>query len=318
MARGRLITAAAAATIVVSASAAMGATPISIDPSARQVSNGTVTIVRTIVSDQQYDYSVAFDGPLNVHGWSHTGRLAGTSQAFLWEVFDQTIPNFDVSTDDGRVTGQCGGGMGNTVDDTTGLGLGVTPNSYGFDCVLSLDGGTPWQINIDTSTQETDGPSTVTFSGTYNVVDTETASLVGLDEDVTYGDAQLTEYTDDGGGVQWGPLRLSGQLMIGSTRYEGDLVSDIGPYVYSSPMPPMNMSGSANGMTVSGSCANTPNGPVSSVIGQVEWTFDFNCQLAVNGGAPNTVHVRTVFNGGGGRCSGRQCWSDYKGYVTDQ
>lgn len=317
MSRGRLIPAIAVATVVVSTSAAMGGAPVSVNPSARQVSTGSVTIVRTIISDQEFDYSVAFDGPLNVHGWSHTGRLSGTSGAYLWEAFDQTIPNFDVSTDDGRVTGQCGGALRNTLDDATTLGTGLTPSHYEFDCVLSQDGGTPWQITIRTDTQESDTPSTVTFAGTYKVVDTA-SSYVGIDEDVTYGDAQLTEYTDDGGGVQWGPLRFSGQLMIGSTRYEGDLVSDVGPYVYAMPMPPMNMTGSANGLTVSGSCANTPDGPVTTVIGHAEWAFDFNCQLSINGGSPNTVLWRTTFTGGGGRCSGRQCWSDYKGYVTDQ
>lgn len=319
MSRGRLISAITGATIVVGTSAAMGAAPVSIDPSARQVSNGAVSITRTIVNDQDYDYSVTFDGPLNVHGWSHTGRLAGTSEAVLWEAFDQTIPNFDVSTGDGRVTGQCGGSrQATTVENTIGVDLEEVPDQYVFDCVLSLDDGTPWQIIIKTQTQESDSPSTVTFTGTYRVVDTA-SSFVGLDEDVTYADAQLTEYTDDGGGVQWGPLRFSGQLMIGSVRYEGDLVSDVGPYVYSLPIPPMNMFGSANGLTVAGSCANTPNGAVSSVIGQVERTMDFNCQLNVNGGPSTTVLLRVVYTGGGGgRCSGRQCWSDYKGYVSDQ
>jgi hypothetical protein len=135
---------------------------------------------------------------------------------------------------------------------------------------------------------------------------------------VTYGDSQLMQYTDEGGGVQWGPLRLSGQIMIGTVRYRGDIVSEVGPYVREPLIPTMQVSGSHGGLTVSGSCANPFPGPLTQAVGQFEWTFDWNCRLAVNGGPESTVLLRTIYTGGGGRCSGRACWGDFSGYFTEQ
>jgi hypothetical protein len=109
-------------------------------------------------------------------------------------------------------------------------------------------------------------------------------------------------------------LRLSGQIMIGSTRYRGDLVSDTGPYGFGVSIPDMTVSGSANGLTLSGDCS----GVVDSVLSQVKWTLDFTCQLSVNTATPVTVQLQTTYTGGGGRCNGRQCWSDYAGYFTNQ
>lgn len=317
MAGRRLVAAAIVVATVVTGSAALGAGPVSVSPSSVQVSKGSVTITRTSVSNgQELDYSVAFVGPLKVHGWSHNGRLSGTSTASYSEAFSGEIPNFSVASGDGRVTGQCGGAPNNPVDDTTGEGVSDLANRHGFvfDCVLADGGSTPWQVRIDALTQaKTSGAATTTFSGTYAVTDVET-SLVGLDADVTYGDAQLTEYTDSGGGVQWGPLRLSGQVVVGAARYRGDLVSAVGPYGYGPTIPDMTVSGSANGSTVSGDCA----GVFDDVLSQAVWTMDFTCNLSVNGGAPATVQLRTTFPTGGGRCVDRQCWTDYAGYFTNQ
>ncbi|MDQ1696091.1 MAG: hypothetical protein QOJ03_1444, partial [Frankiaceae bacterium] len=269
----RRITTLAAAVAVCAGAAASNAAPVSVHPKSIQVSRGDVTITRTSVSDaQEVDYTVSFVGPLKVHGWSHTGALTGTSSAVIWETFTDNIPNFDVATADRVVTGQCAGGPDNPVDDTTTVDLSdardlLNRHGYSFDCVLSHDGGTPWQVIIKAQTQQSElSPDSTRFSGTYSVTDAET-SVVGLDENVTYGDAQLTEYTDDGGGVQWGPLRLSGQIMIGTTRYRGDLVTDTGPYVFGGSIPDMTVSGSANGLTVSGDCS----GVIDGVLSQVTW-----------------------------------------------
>jgi hypothetical protein len=291
------------------------AAPVSVHPQSVQVSRGSATIVQTRVSDQEYDYQVAFTGPLAIHGWTHTGTLRGSSTAYLWEAFAGTIPDFPVATGDGVVTGDCAGGPDDPVDSNTGVGVSDLANvhGYSFGCDLGHNGGPRWHVNISTSLKEqVVGPKTTRFSGTYRVIDVQ-SSLVGIQQNVTYGDFQLTTYTDDGGGVQWGPFLFSGQMMIGSTRYDGDLVSDVGPYVYSLPMPEMTVSGSSHGLHVTGQCS----GAYDPVFSQVRNTYDFTCRLQVNAGALVTVPLRGFVTGGGGRCVSQQCWNDEDGYVVD-
>jgi hypothetical protein len=314
--RRRLIAAVGGLTSIVAGVVSAQAAPVTVHPSSVRVSQGDVTILRTSVSDgQELDYQVTFSGPFAVHGWTYTGTLQGTAVATSWETFYGDIPAFDVTSPDGVVTGACGGSPDNPADDATGLGVSEATNGHGytFGCDLWHD-GVPWQVSIKTHSQQAQvDTDTTRFSGTYRLVDAET-SLVGIEKNVTYGDVQLSSYTDDGGGVQFGPLHFSGQIVIGSTRYVGDLVSAVGPYIYSLPMPDMQVTGSSNGQQVTGACGGT----VDPVFSEVEWTYDFTCRLSVNGGPEVSVPLRATFTGGGGRCRGRQCWSDQRGYYLSE
>lgn len=288
------------------------AAPVAVHPQSVQVSRGSVSIVATKVTAQQTNFQVSFTGPLAVHGWTHNGTLRGTSTAYNWEVFDRTIPRFPVATGDGVVKGGCGGTPDDPVDSNTGVAASEVTDvhGYAFGCVLGHNGGPRWHVDIGTTLKEqVVGATTTRLTGTYRVVDAR-SSLVGIQQDVTYGDFQLTTYTDDGGGVQWGPLLFSGQLVIGSTRYVGDLASDVGPYVYSLPMPEMTVAGSSNGLHVTGQCT----GAFDATLSQVTTTYDFTCRLQVNAGPVVTVPLRGLVTHGSGRCLSRQCWRDEMGY----
>src|SRR4051812_47110961 len=106
--------------LVVSATGALAGSPVAVHPKTVHVSQGDITILQTVVNGGlEKDYDVTLTGPLAVHGWSHTGVLHGTSVAQIAEAFGTGIPEFSVSTDDGVVTGDCGGGRSDDLEDTT-------------------------------------------------------------------------------------------------------------------------------------------------------------------------------------------------------
>src|SRR3954452_4205655 len=316
--RRRLVAVVGGLTALVGGVVSAQAAPVSVHPKSVQVSRGDVTIVRTSVSGgAEIDYQVAFTGRLAVHGWTYTGTLQGTSVArSSWETFPGSgIPAFDVASPDGVVTGARGGGPDDPVDDTTGVAVSdrINRHGYSFTCDLSHDGGARWQVSIDTTSklQQVDADTT-RFTGTYRIVDVRT-TVVGIAKNVTYGDVQLGVYSDTGWGQQLGPLQFSGQVVIGTARYVGDLVSAVAPYAPTSAITDLPISGTSAGHSVTGTCSGDINALLFLAVGTA---YDLTCDLSLDDGPVVSVPLRAFITGGGGRCSGRECWRDDTGYFT--
>ena len=268
-------------------------------------SKGTVDLTTSTADDgESRVYTVHFRGPVTDHGWSYSGTLTGTGSTFAWSASMDSTPVLSVTSDDGTVAGRCVGGSG-TADEVTASALHMK-----FGCVLSRNGSTPWQIALDSVlTQDTNAGST--WTGSYLEKDTG-LPRVTAGQSVSQGEVQLGDETGDGY-LTYGPLRLSGQIDIGGILYSGDLVSGTSEPVQSSDIPPLAMSGSSNGMTVTGTCSGTYD---SQVVGQtgVASSYELDCSLAVGSAAPAAVTLKTVFVTGTGGCSYRDCWGDSSGY----
>lgn len=270
-----------------------------------QGSQGSVDL--TVTSDADgvsSDYTVNFRGRITDHGWAHSGTLTGTGSTWLWTASMDSTPILSMSSEDGTVSGKCVGSS-ETADDVTSGALPMT-----FGCVLSHAGGTPWQITLQSVlTQDTSAAATWTGSYLENDVATPQASLDGA---LSYGDVQIGNASSFGE-LQYGPLRFSGQIDIGGVLYTGDLVSGMSGYVASNDVPPLAVSGSSNGMDVTGTCSGAYDG----TLGQAGVaSYEFTCSLAVGTAAPVTVPLKTVLLTGTGGCSYRDCWGDSAGYFV--
>jgi hypothetical protein len=275
-----------------------------------QTSKGTVNL--TIGSTDSGDttvYTVQFTGPITDHGWSHTGTLTAIGSTWRWTASMANLPFLSVSTGDGKISGTCAGASQAASVDETVAGDGPLLD-VDFGCVLSRLGGTPWEITLHTLIKQgLAGGST--WTGTY--VEDDVASP-GADPSgsATFGQVQLGTYTSEGT-PQYGPLRFSGQIDIGGTLYRGDLVSGVSDYVRSIDIPPLAVSGSSNGLDVSGTCSGLYDETVAQADVQ---SYEFTCSLAVGQAAPVTVSLKSVFDRGVGACAFRDCWGDSEGYYV--
>jgi len=127
----------------------------------------------------------------------------------------------------------------------------------------------------------------------------------------SHGDIQFTDETD-GSGVVYGPIRLSGHFKLGNVSWDGDLISGQSALVQQADIPPLAMSGSDDGHTVGGTCS----GSLDPTLDQATTAYDLSCTLGVDGAAPTTLALRTVFTRQRARCSGRICWSDDAGWFV--
>lgn len=274
-----------------------------------QTSKGTVDLtVGSADNGTTSVYTVHFRGPITDHGWTHTGTLTAIGYSWPWTASMANMPILDASTGDGKVTGTCAGiSQAAAVDETVsgdGPVLDVT-----FGCVLSRNGSTPWEVSLQSviSQAQSVGP----WTGIY--VEDDTATPQVNQGSLTYGDVQFG-YESADGAQRLGPLRFSGQIDIGGALYRGDLASGLSDWVTSDDLPPVAVSGSSNGMTVSGTCSGIYD-ETSAQAGLPSYEFD--CSLAVGPAAPVAVSLKSVFDGGtGGACSYRDCWGDEAGYFT--
>ena len=294
--------------VVVAAATFAGGTvvaPVEAASASGQFSQGSVQLtVGSADAGESSVYTVTFDGPISDHGWTHTGTLTAVGSTWSWTASMTTTPILSVSSDDGTVTGTCAGSS-NSVDVLPTAALDMT-----FGCVLSRSNSTPWQVTLRSTLQQ-DVNGAPTWSGDYAESDVATPS-VNVDGALSYGDVQFGDVTGDGV-LQYGPLRLSGQITIGGTQYRGDLVSGVSDPVTDGTVPPLAVSGSANGVDVSGTCT----GAYDDVLAQAGVSsYEFTCTLAVGSAAPVQVPLKTVFVGGTGACSYRDCWGDSWGYFT--
>lgn len=269
-----------------------------------QLSKGMVDLSRVTGDDGESSvYTVHFRGPISDHGWAYNGQLTAVGATWSWTASLSSTPILSVTPDDGTVTGTCAGAS-DTADLVTTSAFDMT-----FGCVLSRSGSTPWQITLRAALSQ-DATDPALWTGDY--VESETTSQVNVPGDLTYGEAQLGNRSSVGY-PSYGPLRLSGQISIGGTLYRGDLVSGTSDFIASNDIPPLSISGSGNGVTVSGTCSGT----YDETLAQAGLSsYDFSCSLAVGGAPPAAVSFKTVFTSGTGTCSYRDCWGDSAGYFT--
>lgn len=292
--------------VLATSGAVVQAAPISVSPQAVNVNEGTVTIVRVADDDINFDYTVTFEGSIADHGWTFSGTMGGSShQTDRLGVFPWFVPIFTVTSSDGSLSGTCGGHQGDELEPVSEQlvdGVPATPIlQERFDCELSRNGSTPWWIRIDSTlpNSSTVGNQT-TFSGLYRALDVE-PSLVEGDKTGTHGSYQLVQPSYFNVDTQmFGPLRLFGQIVIGSQIYRGELVTtEVLPDDTSDccvNMPPLNIEGTGEGGYVTGTCAGVPDIGTNKWTGVVEyipgWTF--TCHLALNSAAPVEVTLRAL------------------------
>lgn len=279
------------------------ALPAASDPPA---SAGTVTLVRGVdPATTDANFTVNFQGRISDHGWSYVGTLSGTGTTWGYSGGVTQPPYLSMTSADGSVSGWCAG------DSETGGLVAAGTLDIEFRCVLSRDGGTPWETALDATTQQVaSATSQSSWSGRY-VGASVTAPEVAADgsPSSTYGEVQLGSQ-ENGDAIAYGPLRFSGQIAIGSTLYRGDLVSATSAFVASSVIPPLPVSGTSNGVTVTGTCTGTPNETASNVAP----TYSFTCSLAAGTAPAVTVTLIGVFPVSANACSFRDCWSDEAGW----
>lgn len=337
MLSGRALLSVAAALTVITGGA-VSAAPVSVSPAAVRVSSGSVSIVQTVDAAGNANYAVTFTGTVGGHGWTYSGTLSGLSQQPFSEYSPNgpwVIPNFPVSSSNGRITGFCGARPGDSLDGVNLIAASspVAPGSVGpvpqevFDCVLSRDGGTPWAITLDTllANSSTDAGAT-TASGSFRGV--EAASSLVAVPSTTFGDVQLTtHYICCGtGSLVFESLVFSGQIDLGSTVYHGDLVST-GTATEGTPgawtMNPITMSGTGPHEQVTGECSGTLNQSATGLVVSTATDAspdDFTCNLSLNGAAPVTVTLHAYLLGGESRVAPNpdfdSGWSDDSGTFT--
>jgi hypothetical protein len=270
-----------------------------------QVSQGAVDLTRSSGDNGESTvYTVNFHGWVTDHGWSHTGTLTGVGSTWAWAAGMGSTPILSMSSDDNTISGRCAGSS-DTIDEVATGALHMD-----FGCVLSRNGGTPWQITLESALIQ-DLNDAAIWTGRYdeNDVATPQANLRGT---LSYGGVQLGDASGLGY-FQWGPLRFSGQINIGGTLYRGDLVSGMSDPTASNDVPPLAVSGSSNGLDVTGTCS----GAFDQTVGQVaDGFYEFTCNLAVGSAAPATVSLKTALVSGTGACSYRDCWGDHAGHFT--
>lgn len=293
---------------VVVTSGAMSSVSAMASTVSAQANKGTVDLsVGTADAGETSVYTVHFRGPISDHGWSHTGTLTAVGSTWSWAGSMSNIPILSVSSDDGTVSGTCGTVSQAASVDEALIGDGPALD-LDFGCVLSRSGSTPWEITLQSAvTQLTAGAP---WTGSY--VEGDTATTQVNTRSLTYGEVQLGDSSGEGY-PQYGPLRFSGQIDIGGNLYRGDLVSGVSDPVASNDIPPLAVSGSSNGVTVSGTCAGTYD--ETSAQADVS-SYEFSCTLAAGNAAPVTVSLNAVFTTGTGACSYRDCWGDSEGYFT--
>jgi len=299
-----------------------GTYPAAASTASAQASKGSVDL--TISTGCCWsDYTVHFRGPISDHGWSYSGTLTGVGTTSVWTATMDETPILSMTSDDGTVSGNC---AGNTVGTdevaqaadianvteapaVTEIGGEVSTAAIEMDfgCVLSRNGGTPWQISLhSTITQDTSAGAT--WTGSYAETDVATPQ-VNVKGALTYGDVQLGWFSPSGA-LQYGPLRFSGQIAIGATLYRGDLVSDLNNPVTALPggyVPPLAVSGSSNGVNVSGTCNAVYNAAA---------LYDLVCTLAVDSAAPVTVSLQPTYVTSIRGQSYRDGWGDDAGYFV--
>ena len=286
---------------------AIAVTVITLVGTAAAAQAGTVGLTLTTDSATlTRNAAVTFRGQVVGHGWTYVGTLAGTGKTWSYNSSLANLPILSMTSGDGTVAGTCVGSS-ETADQTTNAVIDMS-----FGCVLSRNGGTPWEVVLDSALQQLNasGYDDGTWSGTYGQA-TAPTPLVNAGHTPTYGQIQLGD-AESGGAIQYGPLRFSGQIAIGASLFRGDLVSGTSAWVQSSDIPPVAVSGSSDGQTVSGTCSGTPD----DVLGQGSSGDLFTCSLSVGSAAPVTVLLNSVYTGRFGGCSYRDCWGDSAGLFT--
>lgn len=274
---------------------------------------GTVTLTRSLnLTTQNADFALTFQGRVTDHGWSYVGTLTGTGSTWGYGGEVSQPPYLAMTSGDGSVSGWCSGGSETGVLGADTLNM-ATPDME-FQCVLARNGGTPWAIKLDAVAQQPAAIYQDTWSGRYVEADVTTQEA-GADGNPTYGQVQLGSQTSDGAGISYGPLRFSGQIALGSFIYQGDLVSGTSAYVQSSDIPPLSVSGTSRGVTVTGTCTGSPDPTISNVTPSYDF-YDFSCSLAAGTAPTVTVALRGVFDTSAGACSFRDCWGDEEGWFT--
>lgn len=275
-----------------------------------QTSNGTVDLsVGSADAGDTTVYTVHFRGPITDHGWSYNGTLTATGSTSRWTGSLDNLPFMSISSADGSISGTCAAAS-NAAEDESLVTSPSTALDMDFGCVLSRNGGTPWAITLHSVLTQgiSGGP---TWTGNYVEDDTATPQ-VNAPGSLTYGEVQMGDGSSDGY-PEYGPLRFSGQIDIGGTLYRGDLVSGISDPIASSDVPPLAVSGSSNGLDVSGTCSGVHDESLAQA--DVD-SYEFSCSLAVGAAGPVTVSLRSVFVTSTGACAFRDCWGDSEGYFV--
>ena len=270
---------------------------------AGHLGRGTVTLTQSVdPSTGNANTSVTFVGDLSGHGWRYAGTLTGSGQTFGYDGWIGVIPTLSMTSADGSISGRCGASS-ETAGDVPSVLVDLT-----FGCVLARNGGIPWEVHLVSEVKQRSVADP--WSGHY--VQAEPAvSQVGLAAGQTYGEVQLGNQSYPGV-FEYGPLRLSGQIQIGAQLFRGDLVSDISGPITEGGVPPLTVTGSSDGLKVTGTCG----GDVSYPLDEVASAYDFTCSLSIGSDAPVAVRLVAVFTNSTGGCSFRDCWGDQAGYFT--
>jgi hypothetical protein len=324
-----LITTAAAVGIALPADAS----PASIHPETVKLSHGLASVVISngigadvtdvVTGDGRMTYDITLTGSFAVHDWTYSGRLRGESQSATFNASLGEIEPFTLDSDDGTVHGDCGGSR--TEDEVTAVNPTATnAGDFTFDCVFTRNGGTPWQIVLRAQTVLSGASTsnlivTESYTGVFDASEVDSA-FTDDGTQQTYGDVQFAESWDRYDGDRCGPLRLSGRLQIGSVAYTGDLVSEVTDFFFAASCPPLTITGSSNGVDVTGTCQPVPEARdvVESNTGLfTREVWDISCHLATNGGEQVAVPLRATFTSMANRGNGwTYGWSDLSGYYT--
>lgn len=270
---------------------------------AGHVARGTVTVTQSVDSSTgNANTSVTFAGDISGHGWRYTGTLTGSGETWAYDGWIGVIPTLSMTSADGSISGRCGAGS-ETAGEIPSVLVDLT-----FGCVLARNGGIPWEVHLVSEVKQRSVGDP--WSGHY-VQAEPAASQVELPGGQTYGEVQLGDQSSPGV-FEDGPLRFSGQIQIGPQLYRGDLVSNISGPITEGGVPPLTVTGSSNGLEVTGTCSGDLSYPLDEVVS----AYDFTCSLSIGSDAPVVVSLVAVFTNSAGGCSFRDCWGDQAGYFT--